>query len=59
VKSIQFKHNYHTHTTYCRHAQNTPEEMVQVAIEAGFATLGFSEHAPLTIHRNFRLNLHS
>lgn len=40
------KFNYHTHTFRCNHAIGTEEEMVQAAIEAGFETLGFSEHMP-------------
>ncbi len=36
--------NLHTHTTYVDGA-NSPEEMVLAAIERGFVSLGFSEHA--------------
>jgi histidinol-phosphatase (PHP family) len=57
MKNLEFKHNYHTHTIYCHHAKNTIEENIQAAIKLGYKTLGFSEHAPLKIHRNFRLNL--
>ncbi|MBQ6654005.1 MAG: histidinol-phosphatase [Erysipelotrichaceae bacterium] len=39
--------NYHTHTFRCGHALNCPDEQyVLAANEAGFATLGFSDHAP-------------
>ena len=38
--------NYHTHTTFCD-GKNTPEEMVQRAIELGFLELGFSTHSDL------------
>ncbi len=38
------KHNYHTHTIRCGHASGTDEEIIQAAINAGFETLGFSEH---------------
>lgn len=38
------KHNYHTHTTYCRHADNKPEDSIKQAIKIGLKTLGFSEH---------------
>ncbi|GMO12815.1 MAG: hypothetical protein Ta2A_23070 [Treponemataceae bacterium] len=38
------KTNYHTHTTFCD-GKNTPEEMVNAAIEKGFDELGFSAHA--------------
>jgi histidinol-phosphatase (PHP family) len=59
MTTFAFLHNYHTHTTYCRHARNTVEEMIEMAIKNGYRTIGFSEHAPLKVHRNFRLNLHS
>lgn len=36
--------NFHTHTIYSD-GKNTPEEMIQRAIEIGFTSLGFSEHA--------------
>ncbi|GHU47423.1 hypothetical protein FACS1894218_1770 [Bacilli bacterium] len=57
MKNIRFEHNYHTHTVYCHHAVNTVEEMIKAAIKNGFKTIGFSEHAPLLRHRNFRMNL--
>jgi histidinol-phosphatase (PHP family) len=57
VNNLSFKHNYHTHTVYCHHAKHTVEENIKTAIKFGYKTLGFSEHAPLKVHRNFRLNL--
>lgn len=38
--------NYHTHTNRCHHATGEDEEYVTAAIDAGFKTLGFSDHAP-------------
>ena len=38
------KTNYHTHSTFCD-GKNTPEEIVQVALQKGFSTLGFSSHS--------------
>ena len=39
--------NYHTHTYRCGHAAMIPDEdYVKAAIEAGFKTLGFSDHGP-------------
>lgn len=35
--------NYHTHTTFCD-GKNTPEEIIQAAIEKGFDAIGFSGH---------------
>lgn len=37
-------YNYHTHTKYCD-GKNTPEEMVQKAIELGLLEIGFSGHS--------------
>ena len=39
-------YNYHTHTTRCHHAQDSDEEYIERAIEAGIKYLGFSDHAP-------------
>lgn len=38
--------NAHMHTTLCD-GKNTPEEMVQAAINCDFSTAGFSGHSPL------------
>jgi len=38
------KQNLHTHTIYCD-GINTPEEMVEAAIEKGFDSIGFSGHS--------------
>lgn len=38
--------NYHTHTSYCRHASGTVGEYVRAAIGSGIKTLGFSDHCP-------------
>ena len=40
------KHNFHTHTTRCKHAIGTDEQYVQAALESGFDVLGFADHAP-------------
>lgn len=39
------KTNWHTHTARCGHASGSDEEYVLAAIQAGFKTLGFSDHA--------------
>ncbi len=36
--------NYHTHTTFCD-GKNTPEEIVQYALEHNFESIGFSGHS--------------
>lgn len=38
------KQNLHTHTIYCD-GGNTPEEVVEAAIEKGFDSIGFSGHS--------------
>lgn len=40
------KKNYHTHTVRCNHADGTEREYIEKALEAGFVTLGFSDHSP-------------
>ena len=42
-KIKNYKQNLHTHTTYCD-GIDTPEEMITVAIQKGFRSIGFSEH---------------
>ena len=41
MKPIQ---NLHTHSTYCDGA-DTPEQMIETALEKGFTSIGFSGHA--------------
>ena len=38
--------NYHTHTSYCRHAKGTVAEYAQEARKSGLEVLGFSDHIP-------------
>ena len=45
------KQNLHTHTTYTD-GRDTPEEMIQTAIDKGFDAIGFSEHSPLSCSKN-------
>lgn len=45
--------NYHTHTYRCHHAIGTEREYVSKAIENGFTTLGFSDHAPYLFDGNY------
>ncbi len=42
---IMIKTNWHTHTKRCGHAIGEDEDYVIAAIEGGFKTLGFSDHA--------------
>ncbi len=46
------KQDLHTHTTYCD-GNNTPEEMVQAAIAAGFDRIGFSGHGHTAIDESY------
>ncbi|MBQ2957852.1 MAG: histidinol-phosphatase HisJ family protein [Clostridia bacterium] len=41
MKNLQ---NLHTHTNYCD-GKDTPEEMIQTAIDKGFDSIGFSGHS--------------
>lgn len=47
------KVNLHTHTARCGHACGTDEEYVIAAIEAGFTTLGFSDHTPFPYENGY------
>jgi len=38
--------NFHTHSTWCD-GKDSPRAMIQVAVEKGFETIGFSSHAML------------
>ena len=40
------KSNFHTHTTFCD-GRDTPEAMVDAAVERGFDVLGFSSHSDM------------
>jgi len=40
--------DYHTHTPLCHHAEGTPEEYIDAAINAGLTEYGISCHAPQT-----------
>ncbi|MBQ7935303.1 MAG: histidinol-phosphatase [Clostridia bacterium] len=44
--------DFHVHTRFCD-GKDTPEEMVQTALEKGFSTLGFSAHSPIVIYGNW------
>ena len=47
------KHNFHTHTTRCKHAAGTDEQYVQAALDGGFDVLGFADHAPWAFASNY------
>ncbi len=47
------KHNFHTHTTRCKHAVGTDEQYVRAALEGGFDVLGFSDHAPWAFETDY------
>lgn len=42
---MKMRCNIHVHSTFCDGA-NTPKEMVEAAIAAGYTDLGFSSHSP-------------
>ena len=39
------KQNFHTHTRFSD-GKNTPRELIETALAAGFHSLGFSDHSP-------------
>lgn len=45
------KQNLHVHTRYCD-GKDTPEEMIEAAIAAGFDSLGFSIHSYMSCSRS-------
>ena len=46
------KFNLHTHTYRCNHARGEDEDFVLAAIENGYTTMGFSDHAPYIFPEN-------
>lgn len=53
---MPYKQNLHTHSTYCDGA-DTPEEMIQTAIEKGFDSIGFSGHCYMYYVPEHRMDL--
>lgn len=51
-----FRSNLHTHSLYSD-GKNTMEEIVQAALERGFVSLGFSDHAPSPYEEGFAVPL--
>lgn len=49
-----YRSNYHTHTTRCHHARGEDREYVEAAIEAGYKTIGFSDHTPMPCRDGYR-----
>lgn len=41
------KHNFHTHTFRCKHAQGDVADYCETAVALGMETLGFSDHSAL------------
>lgn len=50
------KTNYHTHTSYCRHAGGSAADYAACAAAAGLTTLGISDHGPYP-HHDFGLRM--
>lgn len=42
--------DYHTHTPLCMHAEGSPEEFVQQALQLGMHSYGIADHAPMPPH---------
>ena len=49
-----FRHNFHTHTSYCD-GSSSPEEYVKAALKAGLVSMGFSGHAPVPMENGFAI----
>ena len=47
--------NLHTHTTFSD-GKNTPEEIVLTALEQGFCSIGFSDHAYTSYDISYCMN---
>jgi len=47
--------NLHTHTLFCDGA-DTPKEMIEKAIALGFDSIGFSSHAPTSVHTDWEMS---
>lgn len=45
---MKFLSNLHSHTLYSD-GENKPEDYIKLAIESGFVSFGFSDHAPIVI----------
>lgn len=50
------KQNLHVHSFYCD-GKDTPEEMIEAAIAAGFGSLGFSIHSYMSCSKSGKLSL--
>ena len=46
----------HNHTPRCNHADGSPKEYIERAIELGIDIYGFSEHAPMDFDKKYRLS---
>jgi histidinol-phosphatase (PHP family) len=47
----------HNHTTLCNHAEGTPREYIQKAIEIGIDVYGFSDHNPMEFDKKYRMSI--
>lgn len=54
---MKLRHNYHTHTSRCKHATGSDRDYIEAAIAAGIRTLGISDHVPLPYHNGYVSNL--
>lgn len=49
--------NFHTHTARCKHAQDSDDEYVRAALEAGYDEFGFADHCPWPYTNGFVSNI--
>ena len=57
-KVFKMLQNLHTHTNFCD-GKNTPEEMIEAAINLGLDSLGFSGHCPTVCNTDWEMHDHS
>lgn len=55
IESAMIRTNFHTHSTFCD-GKDTPEQMIQTAIDKGFLALGFSGHSYFFLDEDVSMN---
>ena len=53
-KPVLLTHNYHMHTARCGHAIGTDRQYIEQSIQAGYETVGFSDHTPYPFTNGYR-----
>ncbi len=53
---MKYLQNLHQHSVYCD-GKDTPREVVEMAIERGFDSVGFSSHSPTRFSENYPMRI--